>query len=461
MENLQEILKKLSAFSNSSNNLKELYKENTIPTELVCITCGGKKWLTPIVPVWHEKFGSVKSCPDCESVNLQKNIGGKLTAYTRLGNMQFSNFAEMTPEGKLSGEENKQLFKNSLRASIEFSKSPNGWLALQGPHGSGKTHLATAIGNDCAKNGHPTLFVFLPDLIDKLRGSYSNQSDSHYENLIEETKTFPILIIDGIYAPPNGSWISEKLLQIFNYRINNSLPTVITTSEDLIELGNYLQNKITDTKLCHLVKTGINTNIKETTIEKLGDIPTNLAENSFNNFNINGAKGAGTTKDVVSNLTRALTIAEKYASDPVEAGWITFWSDNSGVGKTHLASAIANTLKAKGYDVFFGRAPDILDYLRNSYFNNKKLNNELIFDKIKEFPILVLDDLGVENDSPWATQKLYQLIAHRHDYRLPTVFTSRDNIPQGAKDGSATDSRIQDPSIGSCIKISAPDYRLQ
>ncbi len=46
------------------------------------------------------------------------------------------------------------------------------------------------------------------------------------------------------------------------------------------------------------------------------------------------------------------------------------------------------------------------------------------FEEIKQTPLLVLDDLGTESASPWAKEKLFQLLNHRYQAMLPTVITT-------------------------------------
>ena len=46
------------------------------------------------------------------------------------------------------------------------------------------------------------------------------------------------------------------------------------------------------------------------------------------------------------------------------------------------------------------------------------------FEAIRDVQVLVLDDLGTENTTPWARQKLFQIVNHRYNHTLSTVFTS-------------------------------------
>jgi len=48
--------------------------------------------------------------------------------------------------------------------------------------------------------------------------------------------------------------------------------------------------------------------------------------------------------------------------------------------------------------------------------------------------MLVLDDLGTESATPWAKEKLFQLINYRYVARLPTIVTSATDLKDMLKD---------------------------
>ena len=100
----------------------------------------------------------------------------------------------------------------------------------------------------------------------------------------------------------------------------------------------------------------------------------------------------------------------------------------------------------------------ILDYLRYTFTPESRVSYDHVFDEIKNTPLLVLDDLGQERSSPWAEEKLYQIIVHRHNARLPTVITSSLDF---TKQPGPIASRIGDVSVGELIRIETPDYRIK
>ena len=78
------------------------------------------------------------------------------------------------------------------------------------------------------------------------------------------------------------------------------------------------------------------------------------------------------------------------------------------------------------------------------------------FERVRNVSLLVIDDLGVENPSPWAKEKLFQLLNYRHVNQLSTVITT--NTPFDELDPWLS-SRMMDPRIVSLVRINAPDYR--
>lgn len=64
-----------------------------------------------------------------------------------------------------------------------------------------------------------------------------------------------------------------------------------------------------------------------------------------------------------------------------------------GTGKTHLAKAIARTLKARGFKVGYISAVDLFNKLRATYDTGQ---TERLFEEMKALDLLVIDDIGVE-----------------------------------------------------------------
>ena len=123
----------------------------------------------------------------------------------------------------------------------------------------------------------------------------------------------------------------------------------------------------------------------------------------------------------VPGVRRAYLRAVEYAKRP--QGWLVLVG-NFGAGKTHLAAAIANELLRRQYKVLFAIVPDLLDHLRSTFGPSSEVEYDERFELIRTVPVLVLDDLGTENTTPWAREKLFQIMNYRYNDALPTVVTS-------------------------------------
>ena len=160
----------------------------------------------------------------------------------------FGSFDERGNEG-LEASELKSLQK-TLKAAHNFAEKPKGWLVMLGTYGSGKTHLAAAIANYRSGLGDPPLFVMVPDLLDHLRATFSPTSSTTFDRRFDEIRTAPLLVLDDLGTQSMTPWVREKLYQLFNYRYNAELPTVITTSDSLDEMDARIRSRLLDGKLC-------------------------------------------------------------------------------------------------------------------------------------------------------------------------------------------------------------------
>ncbi len=118
---------------------------------------------------------------------------------------------------------------------------------------------------------------------------------------------------------------------------------------------------------------------------------------------------------------RCVQDARAFAEAP--DGWIVLCGA-SGCGKTHIAAAIVNAMLDRGEPALFVVVPDLLDHLRAAYQPGAEIGYDDLFERIRNAPVLVLDDLGTQAPTPWAQEKLFQLINHRFNSRLPTVVTT-------------------------------------
>jgi len=165
-------------------------------------------------------------------------------------------FETFDQRSDLTGEA-RQTFLEAMRAAKEFAENPNGWLVLVGPYGSGKTHLAAAMGNYRTRVGKPVIFVTYQDLSDLFRSTSNREMDDRNNKLVQQVKSIDFLVMDDL---PNltstPGYFREKFFQIFNYRFDAQLPTVLTTAAEEKELDPRIKSRVFYSDHCqvHVLK---------------------------------------------------------------------------------------------------------------------------------------------------------------------------------------------------------------
>jgi DNA replication protein DnaC len=146
----------------------------------------------------------------------------------------------------------------------------------------------------------------------------------------------------------------------------------------------------------------------------------------------------------------ALIEAQKYAELP-DRKWMLLLGPK-GTGKTHLALAIAEERIAKGQPVLYSKVPKFLMSLRSKISGATAYQQ--LFDRWTECPMIILDDLGQENDSDWTKEALMLLLDTRYELKIPTVITSNlDNEGFMEKYGPALHDRLTDSQTGTIKQV--------
>ena len=103
--------------------------------------------------------------------------------------------------------------------------------------------------------------------------------------------------------------------------------------------------------------------------------------------------------------------------------WLLLWGE-SGSGKTSLGAAMANDRIQRGAAALYVVVPDLLDRLRAAYQADAVVPYPQLFEQVRSAPFLILDDVHASNLTPWADEKLFQLLNHRENGGLPTAVLS-------------------------------------
>ena len=133
--------------------------------------------------------------------------------------------------------------------------------------------------------------------------------------------------------------------------------------------------------------------------------------------------------------------------------WLCMFG-NSGIGKTHIAVAIANALIAQGVHCVYFTWDDFFDYLRAGIHDD---GIEQRFASISIAPVLVLDDLRVELvRTDFEREYIHRILDQRYQDASPFIFTSNNALSEFP---SRISSRVRDTIISTNIVAEGPDVR--
>ncbi len=364
--------------------------------------------------------------------------------------MTFDNF---DTKGLVEMGDHQILSLNTARNGAQyFAQHLDGWLLLLGSYGVGKTHLAAAIANFGVSVGVPTLFLTVPDLLDWLRFAYGAE-EVDFETRFDDIRNIRLLVLDDLGTQNTTPWAEEKLYQIFNHRYVSRLPTVITTNQKLDDIDGRIQSRLRDPDLVRVIRIEAPDHrnpAENSTRRQLSSLEFHR-EQTFGNFSLREMDKLSAEDQ--KNLATAFHAAQSYAENP--SGWLVL-TGSYGCGKTHLAAAVANYRAGTNREPLFVVVPDLLDHLRSTFGPSSNVTYDDMFEEVRSASLLVLDDLGTQSATPWAREKLYQILNHRYVAGLPTVITTANSIEEV---DPRVRSRMLDTRRCTIYAITAPPYR--
>ena len=420
--------------------------EATPSSEPICPICKGVRFVYPLLPSGKPDYGRVVPC-SCTQRDAKESRQAHLLRYSNLGSLSRMTFATLSADGREGGGVVREKFHRAFEAAQRFAQEPAGWLVFMGPSGSGKTHLAAAIANQCVDNGRMAFYISVPDLLDHLRSSFGPNSELAYDDLFQQVRNTSLLILDDLGTQSATPWAKEKLDQLLNHRHSHRLPTIILSSVPVEELDDRMRTRLLNSEFCQIFDLGQRAPALSVSNWGVGfELQKTMTFDSF-------GERQNLPPEQRQNLSEAVRLAKEFARSP--DGWLVFQGVN-GCGKTHLAAAIVNHRYQMKEPALFVVVPDFLDHLRSTFSPESKISYDQLFETVKMAPLLVLDDFGEQASTPWAQEKLYQVINRRYNARLPSVITTCSSLDEIERRIS---SRLVDPKISVLFNITAPDYR--
>lgn len=132
-------------------------------------------------------------------------------------------------------------------------------------------------------------------------------------------------------------------------------------------------------------------------------------------------------KKALENIRHILTVCRRYADE--------FASDkrtnlllrgNTGLGKTHLSTAVAKVIIERGFDVVYDTAQNIFAVFEAERFgrNRSEGNPEKETARYFDCDLLIIDDLGAEMSNQFTVSCLYNIINTRINFERSVILNT-------------------------------------
>ena len=137
--------------------------------------------------------------------------------------------------------------------------------------------------------------------------------------------------------------------------------------------------------------------------------------------------------------------------------WQTMRSENLGLllwggvgtGKSFLAGCIANALMKQEVPVRMTNFAHILNELNSSFSSRNE-----VADKLCRYPLLIIDDFGMERGTEYALEQIYNIIDSRYRSRKPLIVTTNLTLDEIRHPQDIAHARIYDRLLEMCVPIS-------
>ncbi len=166
-------------------------------------------------------------------------------------------------------------------------------------------------------------------------------------------------------------------------------------------------------------------------------IPPRYRHCRLSNFQTSSPSPAERTQ-----LQGARTLAEHYVEGFLQEGGFRqsglLFVGRPGVGKTHLAvGVLVELIERYRVHARLAEFTSLIHQIQATFDPGSPESKREILDPLMGAELVVLDELGAQQMTPWVRDILYLIINHRYTRQLPTIFTTNYLLEETAKKKAA------------------------
>ena len=155
-------------------------------------------------------------------------------------------------------------------------------------------------------------------------------------------------------------------------------------------------------------------------------------------------------------ITMAKRYVQRWEEFKKDSTGLLLWGD-VGTGKSFIAGCIANALLDKGVPVIMTNFARLLNKLTDMYAGDRNA----YIDSFKCYPLMIIDDLGVERNSEFAREQVFSVIDSRYRSELPMIVTTNLTLEELQHPEDLSRSRIYDRVLERCLPIRVNDQNIR
>lgn len=151
-----------------------------------------------------------------------------------------------------------------------------------------------------------------------------------------------------------------------------------------------------------------------------------MGEQTFDSFRLDYYR---TNQRSYENMSYVLKTMREYADNfnPDKSQNLLLLG-GTGLGKTHLSTALAKELIDNGFDVVYtGAIGMISDFEHHRFGNSSGGESGYDLDRYYDCDLLIIDDLGAEVSNQFTVSTIYNVLNNRISLGLPTVISTNLN----------------------------------
>ena len=155
-------------------------------------------------------------------------------------------------------------------------------------------------------------------------------------------------------------------------------------------------------------------------------------------------------------IAHARRYVERFEELSARGMGLLLWGD-VGTGKTYIATCVANALMDREIPVFMTNFSRVM----NAMLGMGGLERNAFLDGLRRYRLLIIDDLGMERNSSYALEQVYNVIDSRSQSGKPMLITTNLTVAEMKAESDLAHARIYDRVLAGCYPVMISSIRIR